>query len=164
MRLRRAWRHLLANELQLKRAFPESTLASIERAIEESEIGHCGEICFAVEAALPVSSVLANKSARERAIEVFAQLRVWDTEENSGVLIYLLFADHDVEIVADRGIDARVEHAEWEAICARIESAFRAGQFEEGVIAAVHAVGELLAQHFPSGRERDELSDRPVIL
>ena len=162
--MNRILNHLLTGELQLKRAFPDATLLAIERAIEECEREHCGEICFAIEAALPLPALLRKKSARERAIEVFAQLRVWDTAANSGVLIYLLLADHDVEIVADRGIDSRVEHERWETICVGMESAFRAGKFEDGVIAAVREVSTLLAGHFPPPDRDNELSNRPVVL
>ena len=162
--VKRLLRHLLVGEIKLRRAFPERTLSGIERAIRESESGHRGEICFAVEAALPLSALLRNTSARERAIEVFSQLRVWDTEANSGVLVYVLLADHDVEIVADRGISARVEHARWEDICADMEAAFCAGSFERGVVSAIEKIGALIAQHFPLGRGTNELSNRPVVL
>lgn len=162
--VKRILRHLLVGEMKLRRAFPERTLSAIERAIRESESGHRGEICFAVEAALPLPALLRNTSARERAIEVFAELRVWDTEANSGVLIYLLLADHDVEIVADRGISAHVEHAHWEAICNDMEAAFRAGRFEVGVVTAMEKIGALIGQHFPLAPGANELPDRPVLL
>ena len=98
------------------RAFPPSAMAAIEEAIAKSEREHSGELRFAVEPALDTSALLAGQSGRERALEVFSQLRVWDTEENNGVLIYLLLADRDIEIVADRGVNARVPQAEWEKI------------------------------------------------
>jgi uncharacterized membrane protein len=138
-------------------------MQAIERAIRESERTHCGQICFAVEAALDTLPLLRGQTARERAIEVFSQLRVWDTEHNNGVLIYLLLADHDVEILADRGIHAKVGVDAWESVCREMEALFRAGRFEEGALAGIRAVGTLLAQHYP-GAGRDELANQPVVL
>ena len=125
-----------------------------------------GEILFAVEAALNTWPLLRDQSARERAVEAFAQLRVWDTEYNNGVLIYLLLADRDVEIIADRGINSKVGSGEWEKICREMEEAFRLGQFESGVIAGIQGIGNHLQAHFPAERKggENELSDRPVIL
>jgi uncharacterized membrane protein len=112
---------------------------------------------------LPV--VWSRVSPRARAVAVFSQLRVWDTEQNSGVLIYLLLADRDVEIVADRGIHRRVGEATWEAVCKRMEGHFRSGRFEEGVIAGISEVSALLRSHFPAGPgDVDELPDKPVVL
>ena len=166
MEIRRVLRHLFTGPLAVRRAFPAIALTAIEHAIAYSEASHRGEIRFAVEAALDTLPLLRATSARERAIEVFSQLRVWDTECNNGVLIYLLLADHDVEIVADRGIDAKVGHAKWEAICHEMETHFRQRQFESGVISGIRAVGRHLQEHFPIEREggENELSDRPVIL
>jgi uncharacterized membrane protein len=127
---------------------------------------HRGQVCLAIEGALPAGRVLKRVSPRERALEVFGLLRVWDTEENCGVLVYLLLADHDVEIVADRGIHRIVGDATWQAICTRMEAAFREVRFADGVLAGVGEISALLAQHFPRTGERgaNELSDRPVIL
>ncbi len=149
----------------MRRAFPQRALDAIERAIREAEVRHAGQIRFAVEAALDLPPLLAGQTARGRAIDVFSQLRVWDTEHNNGVLIYLLLADRDVEIVADRGIHARLGAETWEAICREMEAAFRNGQFEAGVLAGIHAVGEHLARHFPPrGEKPNEMPDRPVVL
>jgi len=166
MNFRRLARHLLAMPGAVRRAFPPAAMAAIEQAIARSETRHRGEVRFAVEAALDASSLLAGESARERALEVFAQLGVWDTAENNGVLIYLLLADRDVEIVADRGINALAGHAEWEAICRAMEAALRRREFEQSVLGAIEAVTQLLARHFPprAGAERNELADRPTIL
>ena len=166
MNLSRILRHLFTGPLAVRRLFPGPALIAIEQAIKQSEISHDGEIRFAVEPALNMLPLLANQPARERAIEAFAQLKVWDTEHNNGVLIYLLLADHDVEIVADRGIDARVGDDNWEKICREMEDAFRRGQFESGVIAGIRAIGDHLREHFPTEREggQNELPDRPVIL
>jgi uncharacterized membrane protein len=163
MKLRRIARHLLVMPGALKRAFPPATMAQIERAIGSSETQHRGEIRFAVESALDIPELFAGRSARERAIDVFSLLRVWDTEENNGVLIYLLLADHDVEIVADRGINSKASAEEWEAICRAMESALAGGQFEQAVLGAIETVSRLLARYFPPRAEdRNELSDRPA--
>ncbi len=161
----RIMRHLSSGRAAVRRAFPPRALDAVERAIRETETRHDGQIRFAVEAALDLSPLLAGQAARERAIEVFSELRVWDTEHNNGVLIYLLLADRDVEIVADRGIHARLGAETWEAICREMEAAFREGRFEAGVLAGIHAVGEHLARHFPArGDKSNEMPDRPVVL
>ena len=138
---------------------------AIEAAIRDSETRHEGEIRFAVEAALDPAALIGRQSARQRAIDVFSQLRIWDTEHNNGVLIYLLLADHDVEIVADRGIHALIGSDEWERICADMEQAFRHGRFEEGVITGIQAVSEHLVKHYPrQGYNPNELPNAPVVL
>jgi len=138
---------------------------AIEKAIKASEGAHCGEIRFVVEAALHIESLLRGQSARERAIDVFSQLRIWDTERNNGVLLYLLLADRDVEIVADRGIHEKVGPQEWEKTCRKMEAAFRQGDFEGGVVGGLQEVTRHLAEHFPPiGDDRNELPDKPVVL
>jgi uncharacterized membrane protein len=152
--------------MAVRRTFSEAALTAIEKAIEKSEGSHRGEIRFAVEAALDTLPLLKDQSGRERAVEVFSHLRVWDTEHNNGVLVYLLLADRDVEIIADRGVNVRVRTKEWESICREMEAAFAQGQFERGVIAGIDAIGRHLREHFPAetaGGE-NELPDRPVIL
>ena len=165
MNLKRVMRHLSNGRAAVRRDFPPHTLDAIERTIRETEARHDGQIRFAVEAALDLAPLLAGQVARERALEVFSQLRVWDTEHNNGVLIYLLLADRDVEIVADRGIHTRLGQESWETICREMEAAFREGHFETGVLAGIHAVGEHLSRHFPprSGKS-NEMPDRPVVL
>ena len=165
MDLKRIMKHLSTGRASVQRVFPRQTLGAIELAIQASEAKHDGQIRFAVEAALELSPLLAGQTARQRAIEVFSNLRVWDTEHNNGVLIYLLLADHDVEIIADRGIHVRLGQEVWEAICHEMEAAFRAGHFEAGVLAGIHAVGEHLSRHFParSGKP-NEMPDHPVLL
>lgn len=163
MNFARVARHLIAMPGAVRRAFPPAAMAAIEQAIARSETQHRGEVRFAVEAALDASGVVAGQSARARAIEVFSQLGVWDTEDNNGVLIYLLLADRDVEIVADRGIDALVGAQEWEAICRAMEAALRRREFEPAVLGAIEAVTRLLARHFPPrAGDRNELANRPV--
>ena len=161
----RVMHHLFAPPWLVRRAFPKPALDRIEAAISASEKNHRGEIRFAVEGALDFLSVLKGLTPRNRALDVFSLLRVWDTEENTGVLIYLQLVDRDIEIVADRGIAARIAQPEWEAICARMEEAFKAGRYQEGVLAGIAQVGELLERHFPAGAaSTDELPDRPAVL
>jgi uncharacterized membrane protein len=163
MELARIARHLIAMPGAVRRAFPPAAMAAIEQAVARSETQHRGEVRFAVEAALDVSGLIAGQSARARAIEVFSQLGVWDTDDNNGVLIYLLLADRDVEIVADRGINAVVAAHEWEAICRAMEAALRRREFEPAVLGAIEAVTRLLARHFPPrAGDRNELANRPV--
>jgi uncharacterized membrane protein len=164
--LRRLIRHLLTDRMAVRRALPKASRVRIEAAIAEGERRHRGQVRFAVEAALPLTRVLRNFPPRERALEVFGALRIWDTAENCGVLVYLLMADRDVEIVADRGIHAEVGTPVWDAICRKMEKEFRAGRFAEGVEAGIAEINALLAKHFPrTGRDDgNELSDRPVIL
>lgn len=165
MKLKRIFKHLATGQVALRRHFPHTALKNIERAIAQAEQGCSGQIRFAVEHALDWSPLWAGQSARKRAIDVFSNLRVWDTEHNNGVLIYLLLADRDVEIVADRGIHAKLGQQVWEAICQEMEAAFRMGQFEAGVIAGIQSVGRHLAQHYPqTGEKRNELSDAPVLM
>ena len=162
MNLKRIARHLFTFPGQAARAFPPPTMAAIEKAIREQETRHAGEIRFAVEAALDLGPLLRGQAPRERALEVFSQLRVWDTEHNNGVLIYLLLADRDVEIVADRGIHAKTG-AQWDEICRAMEAELRQGNYEKAVTDGIRAVARHLARHFPGGRV-NELPDRPVVL
>ena len=146
-------------------AFPSDTLIAIDRAIKASEAAHLGEIRFAVEGALDIVPLFKGQSTRERAIDVFSQLRIWDTEHNNGVLIYLLLADRAVEIVADRGIHAKVGAQEWEKICRKMEIAFQQADYEGGVVRGIQAVTQHLVKHFPLvGDNRNELPDKPVVL
>ena len=164
MDLGRTLRHLFTPAWSVRRAFPATSLRAIERVIQETEATHEGQVRFAVEHALDLPELVAGRTAQARALEVFSRLRVWDTQHNNGVLIYLLLADRDVEIVADRGIHLHVGSG-WEAICRRMEQRFRNGEYEAGVIEGIRAVGEHLVRHFPSQRPGlNELPDKPVIL
>lgn len=163
MELARFWRHVVMNPIKAARCFPSDTMDAIQAAVAASESRHRGEVCFVVEAELDTARLWAGLGSRERAKEVFADHGVWNTEENNGVLIYVLLADRRVEIVADRGIDARAGEAEWQRICRMIEGHFRESRYREGAIAGVAAVSELLERHFPSdGSSRNELPDRPM--
>ena len=164
MKVQRILKHLLATDGQVGRAFPPSTLLAIEQAIKDSEATHEGEIRFVVEGGLDGRPLFNGQSARERAVELFAQLRVWDTERNTGLLIYLLLADRAVEIVADRGIHACVGSHDWSQICRQMEEAFKQSKFEAGVVGGVQAVTQHLVCHFPADGRGNELPDKPVLL
>jgi len=164
MNIQRILKHLLTTRAAVTRAFPDTTLSRIERSIKASESEHAGEIRFVVEAALDGAPLFRGQSPEERAIELFAQLRVWDTERNNGLLIYLLLADRAVEIVADRGIHARVGADAWRQVCQQMEAAFTRSDYEAGAVAGVRAVTGHLARHFPADTRANELPDRPVVL
>ena len=165
MSIRRIGRHLLEHRWRLRRIFPPQALARIEQAIKSGEATHSGQVRFVVEGALDGAPLFRNQPARERALDIFSQLRIWDTAHNNGVLIYLLLADRDVEIIADRGIDAKVGSAGWEKICADMETEFSAENFKSGVIRGIEAVSLQLARHFPAqGAGRNELPDAPVVI
>ncbi len=165
MNIKRIVNHLLVTPAKVKRILPPSALNTIEQAIAASEAVHVGEIRFAVEGALDGLPLFKGQTARERAIELFSQLRVWDTEYNNGLLIYLLLADRAVEIVADRGINAKVSAQEWEAVCQQMDAAFGQSNYEGGVVGGLQAVTQHLAKHFPAdGHNRNELPDKPMLL
>jgi uncharacterized membrane protein len=162
----RVLRNLLTPAFVSRLRFPEQTLNAIEAAIRVGEVAHSAELCFAVESALDLGDLWRGATARERAVEVFSELRVWDTAENNGVLIYVLLAERDVEIVSDRGAAARIPPEAWERACQAMEAHFREGRFEAGAVTGVNAVSELLAAHFPASGDRanpNELRDRPVV-
>jgi uncharacterized membrane protein len=165
MGIRRIGKHLLEHRWRVRRIFPPEVLAAIERAIKAGEATHSGQVRFVVEGALDGAPLFRNQSARERALDIFSHLRIWDTAHNNGVLIYLLLADRNVEIIADRGIDAKVGAAGWEEICKDMETDFKAGNFKDGVIKGIEAVSRQLAAHFPAhGAGRNELPDTPVVM
>lgn len=163
-RFSRFIRHIFSGPWRVRHFFPESAMRNIEAEIKRSERTHSGEIRFAVEAALHPLELIAGKTPRQRALEMFSALGVWDTEYNNGVLIYLLLADHDVEIVADRGIDHKVGANGWESICHEMEVAYRRGEFESGTLMGIRQIGKVLQDHFPAGDiNNNELPDNPVV-
>jgi uncharacterized membrane protein len=162
MHFGRLIRHVAASHWRTRLLFPKSTLDAIEQAVVRAERTHAGEIRFAIETSLAPLHILNDLSPRARALDVFAHLKVWDTEHNNGVLIYVQLADRDVEIVADRGLTARVSQSEWEAVCRLMEEHFRARRFEAGAIAGVDAVGTLLARHYPPQSKPAAPSEKPV--
>ena len=165
MNFKRLIKHLATPPWFLRRAFTPAGLAAIEAAIADSEARHLGQIRFAIEDTLDWPALWRGKSARASAIEVFSSLRVWDTEQNNGVLIYLLLADRDVEIVADRGIHRLAGEAAWEEICRSMEGDLRAGDYERGVVRGIEAISAVLIAHYPR-REAgaNELPDAPIVL
>jgi uncharacterized membrane protein len=164
-RLRRALRHWGSSSADARRAFPPETLAAIAGAIRAGEQTHRGEVRLIVEKALPFDAIWDGVTDRQRALALFADHGVWDTEDNSGVLIYVNLADHKVEIVADRGIDRKIDAATWKAICRVMTEGFARGQFHDSTLAAIGQVNDLLRLHFPAnGGRPNELPDRPLML
>jgi uncharacterized membrane protein len=161
----RVIKHLFATRRAMRSTFDDRVLTAIEQAVHACESKHCGEIRFAVEGALHPNAVWKGVTAAEQAKRVFAELGVWDTELNNGVLVYVLLADRAVEIVADRGFAGRVAPEEWRAACAAMETEFRQGRYLEGATAGIEAVGQILTRHFPAAAgDRNELPDRPALL
>ena len=163
--IKRLFAHLFTGNA--RKRFPAADMQRIADAIAVGETCHSGEICFAVEGALPVAAILRGVQARERAHDAFGRLRVWDTAANNGVLVYLLLADHRIEIVADRGLSGLVSDEQWRGVCLLMEERLRAGEYADGVVAGIEAAGDLLAEHFPQDPPRpdeDELPNQPVFL
>lgn len=168
--IRRLWRHRWLDEHDTRRAIDPELVQRLARRVRASEQRHRGEVRFCVEASLPNSYLLRDSAMREivrqRALTMFSKLRVWDTEENNGVLIYLLLAEHAIEIVADRGLNKHVSPAQWQAMVRRMGSAFIAGEFETGLTQALEEVSALLVEHFPAtqGEQKgNQLPDSPVL-
>lgn len=166
-KLGRIWRHRWIDESEVRRALPEAVMQRLTGRVGASERRHSGEIRICVEAGLPMSYLWRHASARERAVTLFGKLRVWDTAHNNGVLIYLLLAEHAIEIVADRGLDSHVDDAAWAAMTQRMSAAFRDGRFEDGLTQALEEISALLVENFPLGEgelDVNELPDEPVVL
>lgn len=159
-------KHLFASRWSIRRYFSEADLKRITDAIATSESKHRGEIMFAIDARLTSQELLQRKTSHEKVIETFSRLRTWDTEENNGVLIYLLLADRRLEILADRGVHKKAGPEFFERICRDVESSYQNGQFTEGTIAGIQQVSNKLEELYPrDGRiDINELSDKPVIL
>jgi len=163
--LRRWLQHLTTSHLALRRCFPPATLAAIDAAIAASEQQHRAEIRCAVETSLSAGELLRGVSSAMRATEVFSSLRVWDTAENNGILLYVLLAERKVEIVADRGFAAHVPESSWQEICAEMAAAFAEGRYEPGVLVALSRIGAIACRYFPArGSNANELPDRTVLL
>ena len=163
MTLQRMVRHLVMPHWSVRRAFDAATLQAIEQAISDTERSHGGEIRFAVEASAHPFDLMRGITPRHQAVEAFARLGVWDTEANNGVLIYVSWADRDVEIVADRGFNGRVSGQEWAEVCRHMEQAFASGTPRQAIVDGIRAAGVLIARHFPTS-DRDELPNRPALL
>ena len=165
-RLQRLLANLCEGWFQLHRRFPADLLDEIAVVVAEGERTHLGEVRLAVESRLSPLAVLAGLDAPTRARQLFGQLGIWDTEHNNGVLLYVLLAEHRIEIVADRGIARHVAPKEWAEACTHMRDAYAREQWRGGSLQGIADVHALLRRHFPGdGRERsDELSDRPVLL
>ena len=165
-RLKRMFRHRWLDEADTRRAIPPELVERLARRVAASERRHNGEVRIYVEAGLPMGYIWRDLTARDRAITMFGKLRVWDTEQNNGVLIYLLLAEHAIEIVADRGLNRHVSPAQWQEIVQRMGRAFHEGRFEDGLTQALEEVSALLVQHFPvpaGAQNPNELPDEPVL-
>jgi uncharacterized membrane protein len=148
-----------------KRAFPPSTLKSIEAAIADGEKLHGAEVCLIVEHSLSCKAVLRHTTARQRAIELFSQHRIWDTEDNCGVLVYVNLADRKVEIVADRALAQHIPKEEWRAVCNTMTRGFAQGEFRDSSAAAMTQLNHLLESHFPAtGNHSNQLPNKPIVL
>ncbi|MDM4768108.1 TPM domain-containing protein [Pelomonas sp. SE-A7] len=166
-RLQRLLKHRSLDALDARRALGPAALEALKERIEASERLHSGELRVVVEAGLPLSYLMRDATARERAVNLFGKLRVWDTEHNNGVLIYLLLAEHRIELLADRGLMGEIDGLTWQRLVERMREQFRAGRFEDGLIEAVEAVSELLVEHFPRAAGEanpNELPDEPLLL
>jgi uncharacterized membrane protein len=159
-------KHRSYDEADVRRVLNDSALKRLEVRVHDSEKKHSGEIRLCIEAGLPTSYLWKHLSVRDRALAMFGKLRVWDTEHNNGVLIYLLFAEHKIEIVADRGLKARVADAEWQRIVELMRGPLSAGKFEDGLNIALDAVEALLEKHFAvtaGAANPNELSNKPWV-
>jgi len=164
-RLARVLRHWRSTKADARRAFPDATLEAVAQAITAGERTHRGEVRFIVEKALPADEIWDGVTNRQRALALFADYGVWDTEDNCGVLIYVNLADHKVDIVADRGIDRKIDTGTWQAVCRTMTEGFRRGEFHQAALAAVEQVNSLLREHFPANGDRpNELPDKPIML
>ena len=166
MNLKRLLKHRWLDERDAARTLDAAALSRLQARVTQSESRHSGEIRVLVEAGLPLSYLWRDLTARARAVTLFGKLRVWDTEHNNGVLIYLLLADHAIEIVADRGLSRHVPQSHWHEVLADMRQAFRAGEFEAGLMGAIARVDDALTQHFalaPGQANPNELPDRPVL-
>ncbi|PWF54765.1 TPM domain-containing protein [Massilia glaciei] len=164
-RLKRLLRHWRTTAAQGQRMFPPAALDAIGAAINAGEQRHRSELRFIVEASMPSDALWADMCNRQRAVALFAEYGVWDTEENCGVLIYVNLAEHKVDIVADRNVARKIDQSQWQAVCDTLTAGFRKGQFEQATLAAIERVNALLEQHFPAdGARANELPDHPIVL
>ena len=165
-KIRRIWRHRMASDREVRATFNDAAFERIESVIAAGESLHRGEVRFAVEAELDLRRLWIGTTPRERALQVFAEQGIWDTEENTGVLIYLLWADHAVEIIADRAANRILPAAGWTAICEAMAQACREGRHVDGVVSALRTVNETLQAALPTagGADQDELSNRSIVL
>ncbi|WP_050475783.1 TPM domain-containing protein [Herbaspirillum rhizosphaerae] len=161
----RLLRHLFGTRSQARKLFPRATLQAVQAGIAAGEKQHRAEIRCIVEAALPLSAVLRGESSRARAHELFSHYRIWDTEENCGILIYINVADHKVEILPDRTVDKVLKRDDWHAVCQTMTRGFAGKKYHDSLLQALTQLNALLAEHFPDqDKHRNQLSDRPLML
>jgi hypothetical protein len=164
-RLKRQWRHWMSTASKGKQAFPDDTLARLGQAITAGEQRHRGEVRLIVEPSMPSDTIWEDMTSRQRAIALFAEYGVWDTEDNCGVLLYINLAEHKVEIVVDRAIGRKIDNGTWSQICQAMTQGFARGDFGASTLAAVEQINTLLAEHFPAnGSRTNELPDHPIVL
>ena len=164
-RIGRTWRHWMGNSAETRAAFPQATLDKIAAAIDEGEKTHRSELRLVVEAALPADAAWDGVTMRQRALALFAELGIWDTEDNCGVLIYINLTERKVEIVGDRTVNKKIVPSQWQTICNTMTSGFAKGDYEHATLAAIGQINRALHEHFPSEGERiNELPDHPVVL
>ncbi len=158
--------HLFTTRRDVDNTFAASTLNAIEQAIERSEKTHTGEVRVVIESSLDMSAVWAGQTPRQRAIEVFSELHIWDTEDNNGVLIYVMLADHAIEFVADRGVNSLVAANHWQHICDEVKTQFKQGRYEQGMLLGISKVHDTLSTHFScaQGGGNNQLPNAPVLL
>jgi hypothetical protein len=165
MAITRVLKHLLMPGWLARRAFRAADVEAIALAVAASEGEHRGELRLVAEGPMPVACLWHGVSPRQRALELFGSLRIWDTADNSGVLVYVQLVDRRVEILADRAIAAKVTQAEWDAVCREMEKAFAARAYRRGALDAIDRITRMLALHFPArGERRNELPDTPILL
>jgi uncharacterized membrane protein len=158
-------RNLFTTRWALHRAFPSDLLDAIEQSIQASELQHNAEFRFAIETALDTATLLRGCSPRERAVQVFSNLGIWDTAANNGVLIYLLLSEHAIEIVADRGYNDKVSAREWQDICDAMRELFQCGNYREGAMRGIEMITIVVSRHFPpDSSDRNELPNKPVLI
>lgn len=164
-RLARIWRHWRSTAAKGRRAFPPETLDAVAKAIAAGEQRHRSEVRLIVEHGMPFDALWAGMGIRERALALFAEYGIWDTEDNCGVLIYVNLAEHKVEIVTDRNVGRKIDNIVWKRVCATMTQGFTRGEFHAATLAALEQVNTLLAEHFPAnGARANELPDRPIVL
>lgn len=163
--LKRIFRHLTTTSAAGRRAFPPAGMEAIQAAIARGEKLHRAEIRLMVETSMDVGALLEGRSSRHRALELFSEYRIWDTEENSGILVYINLADHQVEIIADRGVNKLLDAAQWQQVCRTITAGFAAGRYDESVVEAIDSLNATLHPSLPAGDDNpNELSNRPLML
>ncbi len=164
-RMKRQWKHWMASAAKGRRLFPAEALTRLGRAITAGEQRHRGEVRLIVENAMPSDAIRADVSNRQRALGLFAEYGVWDTEDRCGVLIYINLAEHKVDIVVDRNIGKKIDPATWQRICGTMTQGFARGEFEQSTLAAIEQVNALLVDHFPAtGPRGNDLPDHPIVL